>query len=102
MNDPRNREELLASVLGPGRPELTCEECFEELDRYVEIERTGSDPDAAIPERIAAISSLVAASSCGEERSSGSSGHRSGSSGISRPCHSRRLTLTAASSRANL
>jgi hypothetical protein len=32
----RNR---LARLLGPAGPELTCEECFEHLDRYVEAER---------------------------------------------------------------
>ena len=34
----RNR---LARVLGPAEPELTCEECFESLDRYVELELAG-------------------------------------------------------------
>jgi hypothetical protein len=28
----------LARLLGPRGPELTCEECFEHLDRYVEAE----------------------------------------------------------------
>ena len=28
----------LARVLGPAGPELTCDECFEQLDRYVEVE----------------------------------------------------------------
>ncbi len=32
MND-----ELIGKLLGPDGPELTCEECFEELDRYVEL-----------------------------------------------------------------
>jgi hypothetical protein len=35
--------------LGPGGPELSCEECFEQLDRYVELELRGADADAAIP-----------------------------------------------------
>ncbi len=39
----------LARILGPGEPELTCEECFEHLDRYVELELAGSDADAQIP-----------------------------------------------------
>jgi hypothetical protein len=30
--------DLLRALLGPGEPELTCEQCFDELDRYVEIE----------------------------------------------------------------
>lgn len=39
----------LAAILGPGRPEVTCEECFERLDRYVEIGLAGGDADAALP-----------------------------------------------------
>ena len=31
-------ERLLARLIGPPGPELTCEECFEQLDRYVERE----------------------------------------------------------------
>ncbi len=38
----------LTRLLGPGRPELTCEECFAMLDRYVELELAGADPEAAI------------------------------------------------------
>ena len=42
---------LLDKLLGPDGPELTCDECFEHLDRYVELEHTGrdADADAAIP-----------------------------------------------------
>jgi hypothetical protein len=36
-------------VLGPEGPELTCEECFEELDRYVELELDDIDADGWIP-----------------------------------------------------
>jgi hypothetical protein len=39
----------LAQILGPAEPELTCEECFEVLDRYVELEISGADADEAIP-----------------------------------------------------
>lgn len=42
-------DRLLAALLGPAGPELTCEECFEQLDRYVELELAGADADAAIP-----------------------------------------------------
>lgn len=41
--------DLLRLLLGPGEPELTCEECFEELDRYVELELSGADADAGVP-----------------------------------------------------
>jgi hypothetical protein len=42
-------DKLLAALLGPGGPELTCEECFEQLDRYVELELTGAAADDAVP-----------------------------------------------------
>jgi hypothetical protein len=44
--DPKN---VLSRVLGPDGPEIGCDACFEELDRYVELEITGADADAAIP-----------------------------------------------------
>jgi hypothetical protein len=40
---------LLGGLLGPQGPELSCEECFAELDRYVELELRGADADARIP-----------------------------------------------------
>jgi hypothetical protein len=42
-------ERLLNALLGPEGPQLTCEECFEQLDRYVELELAGSDADKAVP-----------------------------------------------------
>ena len=48
-HDPSRTADLLARLLGPDEPELTCEECFEELDRYVELELAGRDADAAVP-----------------------------------------------------
>jgi hypothetical protein len=36
-------------VLGPGGPELGCDECFAELDRYVELEVAGADADVEVP-----------------------------------------------------
>jgi hypothetical protein len=38
----------LARLLGPAEPEVSCEMCFEELDRYVELERAGVDAEAAV------------------------------------------------------
>lgn len=38
MSQRSDTDQLLAKVLGPEGPELTCEQCFEELDRYVELE----------------------------------------------------------------
>ena len=45
----REDDKLLRALLGPKDPELSCEQCFEELDRYVELEVAGADADAAIP-----------------------------------------------------
>jgi len=36
-------------LLGPGRSDVSCEECFAQLDRYVEAEIGGNDADAAMP-----------------------------------------------------
>jgi hypothetical protein len=49
MSPMHERNEILKRVLGPEGRELTCEQCFAELDRYVELELAGSDADAAIP-----------------------------------------------------
>jgi predicted anti-sigma-YlaC factor YlaD len=46
---PDRRRELLERLLGPGEPEVTCEECFELLDRYVDLEAAGAPADARIP-----------------------------------------------------
>jgi hypothetical protein len=43
------RDDLLGRVLGPGEPELTCEQCFAELDRYVELVITSADADDRVP-----------------------------------------------------
>jgi hypothetical protein len=48
MNRP-NAKQALERLLGPGEPELGCDECFAELDRYVELELAGADADAAVP-----------------------------------------------------
>ena len=44
MSDP-----LLARLLGPAGPEVSCEVCFERLDEFVDAELAGADADAAIP-----------------------------------------------------
>ena len=51
MNDDRNRDQLLGALLGPAGPELSCEECFEQLDRHVELELgvSEAEADAAVP-----------------------------------------------------
>jgi hypothetical protein len=44
----RSRD-LAARLLGPAEPEVSCEECFDRLDEYVDLLRAGVDADAAIP-----------------------------------------------------
>jgi hypothetical protein len=39
----------LERLLGRAGPELGCDECFAELDRYVELEAAVADADAAVP-----------------------------------------------------
>ena len=41
--------EWVGRLLGPGRQEVTCDECFASLDRYVEVELVRSDADAQLP-----------------------------------------------------
>jgi anti-sigma factor RsiW len=44
-----SRYHVIRALLGPAGPELTCEECFEQLDRYVDLEVRALDADAAVP-----------------------------------------------------
>ena len=44
-----NFEQLLGRLLGPASTEIGCDECFEQLDRYVDLELAGDDADAALP-----------------------------------------------------
>ena len=62
MND-----ELIGKLLGPDGPELTCEECFEELDRYVDLELSGADVDVEVPGMRA---HLVGCPACREDHES--------------------------------
>ena len=43
------RREELQRVLGPTGPDIGCDECFERIDEYVELELRGEDADARIP-----------------------------------------------------
>ena len=47
MNDPYDTR--LDRLLGPVGPEVGCDECFERLDEFVELELAGIDADAAVP-----------------------------------------------------
>jgi len=64
---PGEFERLLARLTGPPGPELSCEQCFEQLDRYVELELGGSDADTAIPGMRA---HLEGCSACAEDHDS--------------------------------
>lgn len=55
---------LLNRLLGPGEPELSCEACFDELDRYVDLELAGADADLEIPGMRAHLAGCPA---CAEE-----------------------------------
>lgn len=45
----RNRRSIISRLLGPAEPELSCEQCFEELDRFVDLELAGRDAASEIP-----------------------------------------------------
>ena len=49
MSERLEPNEALGRLLGPSEPEVGCEVCFDQLDRYVELELAGEDADAAVP-----------------------------------------------------
>ncbi|HEY7793240.1 MAG TPA: hypothetical protein VIA10_04450 [Gaiellaceae bacterium] len=49
MTERSDSERLVGRLLGPAGPEIGCDACFEELDRFVELERRGADAEAAVP-----------------------------------------------------
>ena len=49
MTERSDLNETLGRLLGPTEPEVGCDACFEQLDRYVELELAGADVDAALP-----------------------------------------------------
>jgi hypothetical protein len=62
-----DRRTLIAALLGPGEAELTCDECFELLHRYVELEAAGADADRAVPGMRAHLHGCPA---CGDDHDS--------------------------------
>ncbi|MEA2439334.1 MAG: hypothetical protein QOH76_758 [Thermoleophilaceae bacterium] len=36
-------------LLGPSGPEIGCDECFDRLDEYVELELAGGEADSQVP-----------------------------------------------------
>jgi hypothetical protein len=68
MNIPEDSQDSrLEHLLGPVGPELTCDECFEALDEYVELELGGEDADQRIP---GMRSHLAGCPACREEHES--------------------------------
>ena len=61
------RHPVLVRLLGPAGPEVGCDECFAELDRYVDLELAGADADAALPGLRAHLDGCLA---CREEHES--------------------------------
>jgi anti-sigma factor RsiW len=47
--DRRTKDNTLKRLLGPAEPEVLCDECFERLDEYVELELQGELADERIP-----------------------------------------------------
>jgi len=41
--------DTLKRLLGPAEPELLCDECFEKLDEYLELELQGGQADERLP-----------------------------------------------------
>ena len=48
-NPHRDHDTTVRRLLGPDQPELFCEQCFELLDQYVDLELAGGAADARIP-----------------------------------------------------
>lgn len=66
MSNAEQRD-LLGRVLGPAGKELGCDECFDQLDHYAEIEVAGGDADSAVPGMSAHLDGCPA---CAEEHES--------------------------------
>jgi len=54
-------------MLGPAGPELGCDECFDQLDAYVELELTDVKADLAMP---AMRAHLMGCSACRDDHDS--------------------------------
>jgi hypothetical protein len=60
-------DQAIERLLGPTGYQVTCEECFELLDEYVELELEGLDADGRIP---GMRTHLDGCSACHEEHDS--------------------------------
>jgi hypothetical protein len=67
MTMAAERSDAVEGMLGPTAEEVSCEECFDHLDEYVEVELAGADPAAAMPGMRAHLEGCPA---CREDRES--------------------------------
>lgn len=67
MTDPQNLADRLGRLLGAEGSDIGCERCFDELDRYVELELAGRDAEREVPGMRAHLEGCPA---CAEERDS--------------------------------
>jgi hypothetical protein len=58
---------LLSRLVGPADLELSCDQCFDQLDRYVELELSKGEPDKQVPGMRAHLQGCPA---CGEDHQS--------------------------------
>jgi hypothetical protein len=49
MTGEDRQRQLLERLLGPREHEVGCDECFELIDEYVELELAGADAQARLP-----------------------------------------------------
>ena len=50
MSDSHDSDRrAMDKLLGPAGHEIGCEECFQRLDEYVDLELRGADADARVP-----------------------------------------------------
>jgi hypothetical protein len=62
-----NSDKTIKRILGPAEPEILCDECFEMLDEYVDLELKGGAADERIP---GMRSHLEGCPACSEEYTS--------------------------------
>lgn len=65
--DTPDARSLIRALLGPAGPQLTCEQCYVQLDEYVELELAGAPADLQIPGMRAHLEGCPA---CNEEHDS--------------------------------
>lgn len=66
-DEPDDVRKLADRLIGPAGPELSCEECFDMLDVYVEHELAGADAAAEMP---AMRAHLAGCSACSDDHAS--------------------------------